>query len=139
MPNSACLRNQKSAFPATKTAVVELKQTRAVAGKIQCIASPAPTRSKASLSIRCTEIHIYMPKNTEKEPKSFEIAMAELDGLVEKMEAGQLPLEESLAAYQRGTELLRYCEKVLTDAEQRIQVLTASAGSSPAGLRDFDE
>lgn len=80
-----------------------------------------------------------MPKNTEKEPKSFEIAMAELDGLVEKMEAGQLPLEESLAAYQRGTELLRYCEKVLTDAEQRIQVLTASAGASPAGLRDFDE
>ena len=80
-----------------------------------------------------------MPKNTEKEPKSFEVAMAELDLLVEKMEAGQLPLEESLTAYQRGTELLRYCEKVLADAEQRIQVLTPSSDGSPAALRDFDE
>ena len=65
--------------------------------------------------------------------------MAELDVLVEKMEAGQLPLEESLAAYQRGTELLRYCEKVLADAEQRIQVLTSSTDGAPAALRDFDE
>lgn len=49
--------------------------------------------------------------------------MAELDQLVEKMEAGSLPLEESLSAYQRGAELIRYCEKVLANAQQRIQVL----------------
>jgi exodeoxyribonuclease VII small subunit len=79
-----------------------------------------------------------MPKQTEKEPKNFEAAMAELDGLVEKMEAGQLPLEESLASYQRGTELLRFCEKLLADAEQRIQILTPSADGTTA-LRDFDE
>ena len=49
--------------------------------------------------------------------------MAELEALVEKMENGQLPLEASLDAYQRGTELLKYCETVLKDAEQKIKVL----------------
>lgn len=79
-----------------------------------------------------------MPKMIEKEPKSFEAATAELDALVEKMEAGQLPLEESLVAYQRGTELLRYCERVLADAEQRIQVLT-SAADGTTSLKDLAE
>lgn len=79
-----------------------------------------------------------MPKSSEKEPKNFEAAMAELDLLVEKMEAGQLPLEESLAAYQRGTELLRYCERVLTDAEQRIQVVMPTADGAGA-LKNLEE
>jgi exodeoxyribonuclease VII small subunit len=58
-----------------------------------------------------------------KEPANFESAMTELEALVERMDAGQLPLEESLAAYQRGVVLLKYCEKVLADAEQRVKVL----------------
>lgn len=56
-------------------------------------------------------------------PQSFESALAELDALVEKMESGELPLEESLTAYQRGTELLKYCEGVLKNAEQKIRML----------------
>ncbi len=64
-----------------------------------------------------------MAKATSVSPKSFESALAELDQLVEKMESGQLPLEESLSAYQRGTELLKFCEGVLKDAEQKIKVL----------------
>ncbi|MBL0123069.1 MAG: exodeoxyribonuclease VII small subunit [Betaproteobacteria bacterium] len=64
-----------------------------------------------------------MAKITTATPKSFESALAELDQLVEKMESGQLPLEESLSAYQRGTELLKFCESVLKDAEQKIKVL----------------
>ena len=66
-----------------------------------------------------------MPKSPAAEPKSFEAALAELDQLVEKMESGQLPLEESLSAYQRGTELLKFCDRVLKDAEQKIKVLDA--------------
>ncbi|MBL8522002.1 MAG: exodeoxyribonuclease VII small subunit [Betaproteobacteria bacterium] len=58
-----------------------------------------------------------------KSPESYESAMAELDALVGQMENGQLPLEASLAAYRRGTELLKYCEAVLKDAEQQIKVL----------------
>ena len=56
-------------------------------------------------------------------PKSFESALAELESLVQTMEAGKLNLEESLAAYQRGTELLKYCQSTLAAAEQRIRVL----------------
>ncbi len=60
---------------------------------------------------------------TTAAPKTFEAALAELDELVEKMENGQLPLEESLSAYQRGTELLKFCDTVLKEAEQKIKVL----------------
>lgn len=64
-----------------------------------------------------------MAKAAAAAPKDFESALAELDQLVEKMESGQLPLEESLSAYQRGAELLKFCEGVLKDAEQKIKVL----------------
>jgi exodeoxyribonuclease VII small subunit len=82
----------------------------------------------------------FMPKSADKdfkEPKNFESAMAELDLLVDKMEAGQLPLEESIAAYQRGTALVKYCEKILADAEQRIQVLAPNSATG-AALEEFD-
>jgi exodeoxyribonuclease VII small subunit len=68
---------------------------------------------------------------TTHERISFESAMAELDALVVRMENGQLPLEESITAYQRGTELLKYCEQVLADAQQRIKVMDGNA------LKDF--
>lgn len=74
-----------------------------------------------------------MAKTSPQTPKTFEAAIAELDQLVEKMESGQLPLEESLSAYQRGTELLKFCEGVLKDAEQKIKVLDAGE------LKDFSE
>ncbi|APV49579.1 exodeoxyribonuclease VII small subunit [Betaproteobacteria bacterium GR16-43] len=54
---------------------------------------------------------------------SFEKALEELDALVARMEDGRLPLEESLAAYQRGAELIKFCESKLTDAQARIAVL----------------
>lgn len=88
--------------------------------------------------MRDTRTPAHMPKTNDKEPKNFEAAMAELDVLVEKMEAGQLPLEESIAAYQRGTELLKYCEKILGEAEQRIQILAPATAGGPATLEDFD-
>ncbi|MEP7154658.1 MAG: exodeoxyribonuclease VII small subunit [Betaproteobacteria bacterium] len=68
-----------------------------------------------------------MAKANATEPKTFEAALAELDQLVEKMESGELPLEESLSAYQRGTVLLKFCEGVLKDAEQKIKVLDGGA------------
>jgi exodeoxyribonuclease VII small subunit len=53
----------------------------------------------------------------------FEVALAELEQLVQDMEGGRLPLEESLAAYRRGSELLTHCQQQLSDAEAQIQVL----------------
>ena len=44
--------------------------------------------------------------------------------IVANMEAGQLPLEESLAAYKRGTDLLKFCQQKIQDAESQVRVLT---------------
>jgi exodeoxyribonuclease VII small subunit len=58
---------------------------------------------------------------------TFEKALEELDALVHRMEDGRLPLEESLVAYQRGAELIKYCESRLTDAQARIAILEGDA------------
>jgi len=59
---------------------------------------------------------------TPEFPPSFEAAVAELEALVGRMESGELPLKESLAAYQRGAQLLAYCQAALKDAQQQVQV-----------------
>lgn len=56
-------------------------------------------------------------------PPTFEAALAELESIVERMEGGELPLKESLAAYKRGAELLQYCQAALKDAQQEVLVL----------------
>ena len=61
----------------------------------------------------------------DKPPESFEAALAELESIVQGMEAGKLSLEDSLTAYQRGAVLLKHCQGALTAAEQKIQVLEA--------------
>ena len=53
----------------------------------------------------------------------FESAMAELEQIVADMEAGKLSLEDSLAAYKRGAELLSFCRSKLEDAQQQVSVL----------------
>ena len=61
------------------------------------------------------------------EALTFEKALEELDALVHRMEDGRLPLEESLVAYQRGAELIKFCESRLTDAQARIAILEGDA------------
>ena len=56
-------------------------------------------------------------------PESFEGAMAELAQLVSQMESGQLPLEASVAAYARGSELVKYCAAQLEKVESQVKVL----------------
>jgi exodeoxyribonuclease VII small subunit len=70
-----------------------------------------------------------MSKNTQ--PASFEQALAELEALVSQMESGQLPLEQSLAAYKRGAELLQYCQKSLADVEQQVRILNETSSLQP--------
>jgi len=64
----------------------------------------------------------HMAGKTQKAP-SFEAVLAELEKVVADMEAGQLPLEDALAAYKRGTELLQHCRVRLEDAQQQVRVL----------------
>ena len=56
-------------------------------------------------------------------PPTFEAALAEVEEIVARMEGGQLPLKESLAAYKRGAELLTQCQVSLKDAQAQVEVL----------------
>jgi len=72
-------------------------------------------------------------------PPSFEAAMQELEGIVARMESGELPLADSLAAYKRGAELLLFCQGVLKDARQQVEVLEKGVLKSFATGDDGDE
>ncbi|OGT23632.1 MAG: exodeoxyribonuclease VII small subunit [Gallionellales bacterium RIFOXYD2_FULL_52_7] len=65
---------------------------------------------------------IKMAGKSQK-PLGYESAMAELEQIVADMEAGKLSLEDSLAAYKRGAELLTFCRGRLEDAQQQVRVL----------------
>lgn len=60
---------------------------------------------------------------TPDAPRSFESALTELEAIVATMESGDLPLQESLAAYKRGAQLLQYCQGALKDARAQVEVL----------------
>ena len=68
--------------------------------------------------------------------QTFEAALAELESLVASMEAGQLPLEQSLAAYKRGAELLKYCQSALAEVQQQVRILEADTLKNLSGADD---
>jgi exodeoxyribonuclease VII small subunit len=79
-----------------------------------------------------------MAKNTangpgDDAPKSFEAALAELEKIVQSMEAGTLSLEQSLAAHRRGIELAKYCQGRLAQAQAQVRVLEDDALKALAG------
>jgi exodeoxyribonuclease VII small subunit len=63
-----------------------------------------------------------------KEKLNLEQALAELNALVEKMEHSELNLEDALKDFERGVLLTRHCQKLLTDAEQKVQILMQQEG-----------
>ena len=64
--------------------------------------------------------------------KDFEAAISELDSIVKKLEEGDLPLEQSLALYERGIQLSRFCHARLEEAERRIEILSDRGDLRPA-------
>ena len=64
-----------------------------------------------------------MAKQDKHQDLSFEQALDGLTTMVEKLESGKLTLEDSVKAFEEGVKLTRQCEKMLDDAEQRLQVL----------------
>ncbi len=63
-----------------------------------------------------------------KKAVRFEESLAELEQLVDRMEQGNLPLEESLKLFERGVQLTRSCQKALKEAEQKVQILLEENG-----------
>ena len=67
------------------------------------------------------------PASTPPLPTSYEAGLQELEQLVAQLESGQLPLDELLAGYQRGAELLKLCRSKLDAVEQQVRVLDDGA------------
>jgi exodeoxyribonuclease VII small subunit len=64
--------------------------------------------------------------------RDFEAAVTELEGIVKKLEEGDLPLEKALELYERGVQLSRFCHTRLEEAERRIEVLDERGELKPA-------
>jgi len=69
---------------------------------------------------------------------SFERAIEELETIVGRLEEGKVPLEESVAIYERGEALKRRCEDLLRLAEARVQKITLDAAGKPTGAEPLD-
>ena len=69
-----------------------------------------------------------MARKNQLTPKSFEAALAELEQILADIEAGEVPLEESLVKYERGQFLIRHCRAVLGEAEKQIELLSKGDG-----------
>ncbi len=75
--------------------------------------------------------------DTEIKTMSFEDALRELEGIVEKLERGDAPLEESITIYQRGAALKAHCESKLKDAQLKVEKIVIDA-SGQASTAPFD-
>jgi exodeoxyribonuclease VII small subunit len=68
----------------------------------------------------------------------FERAIEELESIVKRLEDGKVPLEESVAIYERGEALKRRCEDLLRQAEARVQKISLNADGNPTGTEPLD-
>jgi exodeoxyribonuclease VII small subunit len=74
-------------------------------------------------------------------PPDFERALAELEGLVARLESGELPLDEALQTFERGVTLTRQCQGALKAAQQKVEILlkrSGEAGVEPFAIADDD-
>jgi exodeoxyribonuclease VII small subunit len=81
-----------------------------------------------------------MAENTQADVKklSFERAIEELESIVKRLEEGKVPLEESVAIYERGETLKRRCEELLRQAEARVDKITTDASGQVTGTQPLD-
>jgi len=76
--------------------------------------------------------------NTDVAKLSFEHAIEELETIVKRLEDGKVPLEESVAIYERGESLKRRCEELLRLAEARVDKITTDASGRAVGTEPLD-
>ena len=76
--------------------------------------------------------------NIDVKKLPFERAIEELQSIVKRLEEGKVPLEESVAIYERGEVLKRRCEELLRQAEARVEKITLDAGGKPVGSEPLD-
>ncbi len=69
---------------------------------------------------------------------SFERALKELESIVGRLERGDVELEESIAIYERGEALKEHCDRLLKQAEAKVEKLTFGADGQPKGTQPFE-
>jgi exodeoxyribonuclease VII small subunit len=69
---------------------------------------------------------------------SFERALKELEAIVGRLERGDVELEESIAIYERGEQLRDHCDRLLKQAEAKVEKLTFAADGTPSGTAKLD-
>ncbi len=69
---------------------------------------------------------------------TFEDAMRELEAVVDQLERGEVPLDQSIALYERGAALKKRCEEQLKKAEEKVAAITLDADGNPAGTKPVD-
>ena len=81
-----------------------------------------------------------MAENAHADVKKlpFERAIEELESIVKRLEEGKVPLEESVAIYERGEILKARCEDLLRQAEARVEKITLDASGKPTGAEPLD-
>jgi exodeoxyribonuclease VII small subunit len=79
------------------------------------------------------------PKDNDKSP-DFEQSLAELEALVDRLEQGDVPLEEALKTFERGVALTRQCQTALRTAQQKVEILlTRNGDESIESFADPDD
>jgi exodeoxyribonuclease VII small subunit len=76
--------------------------------------------------------------NVDIKKMPFERAIEELESIVKDLEGGKVPLEQSVALYERGEALKKRCEELLRQAEARVEKITLDASGNPTGSEPLD-
>jgi len=89
-----------------------------------------------STSQRTLTVNSTSPKNSADEAAAadFERSLAELETIVDKLEQGDLSLDESLRHFERGVQLTRVCQSALKQAEHKVEILLRKSGGEPGQL-----
>jgi exodeoxyribonuclease VII small subunit len=79
-----------------------------------------------------------IPDHKDIAQLSFEKALTELEGIVGKLERGDVELEESIAMYERGEALKAHCNRLLAQAEAKVEKITVDTEARPSGTQPLD-
>ncbi len=77
--------------------------------------------------------------SSESLDMTFEAAVTELETIVSQMESKQLPLQDTLTAFKRGTALLQHCQKTLAEVEQQVRILSDDGTGKPQELQAYQD
>ncbi|MEN5297212.1 exodeoxyribonuclease VII small subunit [Brucella sp. TWI559] len=81
---------------------------------------------------------VIEPSNTDIAVMSFEDALKQLEKIVDALERGDVPLEESIRIYERGEALKKHCDALLKSAEDKVEKIRIGRDGEPAGTEPLD-